>query len=120
MLKQELQAGQLSLLGPSLLIDRPHDGNVKRCLSAIIGRVNVSSAADQAAMRHSSIDLTMNVYTDPALLDVHGALDALPSLPHCAKQDERRLGNECFHVLIKLTQLLADHQLREFFEPING
>ena len=23
-------------------------------------------------MRHSSIDLTMNVYTDPKLLDVHG------------------------------------------------
>ena len=32
-------------------------------------------------MRHSSIDLTMNVYTDPKLLDVHGALDALPGLP---------------------------------------
>ena len=35
----------------------------------------------QAAMRHSSIDLTMNVYTDPALLDVAGALDELPALP---------------------------------------
>ena len=35
----------------------------------------------QAAMRHSQIDLTMNVYTDPALLDVRGALDALPALP---------------------------------------
>jgi len=35
----------------------------------------------QAAMRHSSIDLTMNVYTDPRLLDVRGALDALPALP---------------------------------------
>jgi hypothetical protein len=32
-------------------------------------------------MRHSTIDLTMNVYTDPKLLDVHGALDALPALP---------------------------------------
>ena len=31
-------------------------------------------------MRHSSIDLTMNVYTDPRLLDVHGALDSLPTL----------------------------------------
>jgi integrase len=31
----------------------------------------------QAAMRHSTIDLTMNVYTDPKLLDVHGALDVL-------------------------------------------
>ena len=34
----------------------------------------------QAAMRHSSIDLTMNVYTDPRLLDVHGAFDSLPAL----------------------------------------
>jgi len=32
-------------------------------------------------MRHSSIDLTMNVYTDPRVLDAHGALDALPALP---------------------------------------
>ena len=31
-------------------------------------------------MRHSSIDLTMNVYTDPKLLDVHAALDSLPIL----------------------------------------
>ena len=32
-------------------------------------------------MRHSSINLTMNVYTDPKLLDVAGALDMLPDLP---------------------------------------
>jgi hypothetical protein len=32
-------------------------------------------------MRHSSIDLTMNVYTDPKLLDVAGAMEALPALP---------------------------------------
>jgi hypothetical protein len=32
-------------------------------------------------MRHSTIDLTMNTYTDPRLLDVHGALDVLPTLP---------------------------------------
>jgi hypothetical protein len=31
-------------------------------------------------MRHSSLDLTMNVYTDPSLLDVAGALEALPAL----------------------------------------
>jgi hypothetical protein len=35
----------------------------------------------QAAMRHSTIDLTMNVYTDPKLLDVVGAMDSLPALP---------------------------------------
>ena len=32
-------------------------------------------------MRHSTIDLTMNVYTDPKLLDVAGAMEALPALP---------------------------------------
>ena len=31
-------------------------------------------------MRHSSIDLTMNVCTDPRLLDVGGALEALQRL----------------------------------------
>ncbi|MCC7291463.1 MAG: site-specific integrase [Phycisphaerales bacterium] len=34
----------------------------------------------QAAMRHSKPELTANVYTDPKLLDVAGALAALPTL----------------------------------------
>jgi len=34
----------------------------------------------QAAMRHSKPELTANIYTDPKLLDVAGAIDALPSL----------------------------------------
>jgi integrase len=33
----------------------------------------------QAAMRHSSLHLTMNIYTDPTLLDVAGAINALPT-----------------------------------------
>ncbi|MFO8007245.1 MAG: hypothetical protein R6V05_05850 [Candidatus Brocadiia bacterium] len=44
----------------------------------------------QAALRHSSLDLTMNVYTDPTLLDVAGALEALPGLasemPDCGQR----------------------------------
>ena len=35
----------------------------------------------QAAMRHGSLDMTMQHYTDPRLLDVAGAMDVLPSLP---------------------------------------
>ena len=31
-----------------------------------------------AAMRHSRIELTMNLYTDPALLDIAGAINSLP------------------------------------------
>jgi hypothetical protein len=41
----------------------------------------VAPRTAQAAMRHGKIDLTMNVSTDPALLDVRGALDVLPPLP---------------------------------------
>lgn len=35
----------------------------------------------QAAMRHSDPSLTANVYTDPRLLDVSGAVNSLPGLP---------------------------------------
>jgi len=31
-------------------------------------------------MRHSKPELTANIYTDPKLLDVAGAIDALPAL----------------------------------------
>ena len=46
-----------------------------------LSKGGVAPRTAQAAMRHGSIDLTMNAYTDPELLDVWGALDALPELP---------------------------------------
>ncbi len=49
-------------------------------------------------MRHSTIDLTMNTYTDPKLLDVAGALEALPSLPldiaQAGRQEQRATGTD--------------------------
>ena len=44
-----------------------------------IGGVPLRTA--QAAMRHSDPKLTANVDTDPRLVEVHSALDALPMLP---------------------------------------
>jgi integrase len=46
-----------------------------------LSKNGVAPRTAQAAMRHSSLDLTMNVYRDPSVLDVAGALAALPSLP---------------------------------------
>ena len=46
-----------------------------------LSKAGVAPRIAQAAMRHSSIDLTMNAYTDPKLLNVAGALDMLPALP---------------------------------------
>ncbi|MCE9590025.1 MAG: site-specific integrase [Planctomycetes bacterium] len=44
-----------------------------------LAKAGVSPRTTMAAMRHSTIDLTMSVYTDPALLDVAGVVEALPS-----------------------------------------
>ena len=45
-----------------------------------LSKAGVAPRVAQAAMRHSSLDLTMNVYSDPTLLDVAGAMEALPGL----------------------------------------
>jgi integrase len=49
------------------------------CTHLSLGGVPLRTA--QAAMRHSDPKLTANVYTDPKLLDVAGAMDVLPYLP---------------------------------------
>jgi integrase len=54
---------------------------LRTTFGTLLSRGGVPLRTAQAAMRHSDPSLTANVYTDPRLLDVHGALDALPSLP---------------------------------------
>jgi integrase len=54
---------------------------LRHTFGTLMSKGGVAPRTAQAAMRHSKIDLTMNVYTDPRLLDVRGALDALPTLP---------------------------------------
>ena len=54
---------------------------LRHTFGTLLSKGGVAPRTAQAAMRHSTIDLTMNVYTDPKLLDVHGALDSLPALP---------------------------------------
>ena len=53
---------------------------LRHSFGTLLSKGGVTPRTAQAAMRHSNIDLTMNVYTDPKLLDVQGALDSLPSL----------------------------------------
>jgi integrase len=54
---------------------------LRHTFGTLLSKGGVMPRTAQAAMRHSKLDLTMNVYTDPKLLDVRGALDTLPSLP---------------------------------------
>jgi len=53
---------------------------VRHTFGTHLSKNSLAPRTAQAAMRHSSLDLTMNVYTDPTLLDVAGALETLPSL----------------------------------------
>ncbi len=45
-----------------------------------LSKAGVPLRTAQAAMRHSTPTLTANIYTAPRLLDVHGAIEALPML----------------------------------------
>ena len=54
---------------------------LRHTFGTLLSKGGVAPRTAQAAMRHSRIDLTMNVYTDPKLLDVQGALGVLPPLP---------------------------------------
>jgi integrase len=55
--------------------------SLRHSFATHLSRGGVAPRTAQAALRHSSIDLTMSVYTDPKLLDVAGALNMLPALP---------------------------------------
>ncbi len=46
-----------------------------------LSKSGVTPRTAQTAMRHSDINLTMGVYTDPRLLDLSAAVESLPSLP---------------------------------------
>ncbi len=54
---------------------------MRHTFGTLLSKGGVTPRTAQAAMRHSKIDLTMNVYTDLKLLDVAGAVEALPALP---------------------------------------
>ena len=54
---------------------------LRTTFGTLLSKGGVARRVAQSATRHSSIDLTMNVYTGPKVLDVAGALDVLPSLP---------------------------------------
>jgi len=54
--------------------------SLRHTFATLLTLRGVAPRVAQEAMRHSHIDLTMSVYTDPRLLDVAAAMDALPKL----------------------------------------
>jgi integrase len=51
---------------------------LRTTLATLMNKAGVAPRTAQAAMRHSDIKLTMNVYTDPKLLDVRGRWTPCP------------------------------------------
>jgi integrase len=54
--------------------------SLRHSFATLLSQAGIGPRVAQAAMRHSTIDLTMSVYTDPRLLDVAGAIAVLPVL----------------------------------------
>ncbi|MCY2931617.1 MAG: hypothetical protein NTV86_19420 [Planctomycetota bacterium] len=55
------------------------DIHALRCtLGTHLSAASVHPRTAMAVMRHSRMELTMTFYTDPVLLDVAGAVEALP------------------------------------------
>jgi len=86
---------------------------MRHTFGTLLSKGGVAPRTAQAAMRHSTIGLTMNTYTDPKLLDMAGALDALPALPldgmPADRQEQRATGTDDLRVsgLHPLAPLLA-------------
>ena len=60
-----------------------------------LSKGGVAPRTAQAAMGHASIELTMNTYTDPKLLDRAGAMEVLPDLPLDPETDwQRAIGTD--------------------------
>ena len=86
----EVPAGLVRILDRDLLasgIDKRDERGrtldvhaLRHTFGTLLSKGGVAPRTAQAAMRHSSLDLTMNTYTDPKLLDVQGAMESLPSL----------------------------------------
>lgn len=56
-----------------------HIHDLRHTFGTHLSKAGVPPRVSQAAMGHSSLHLTMNIYTDPTLLDVAGAINALPT-----------------------------------------
>ncbi|MBC7819691.1 MAG: hypothetical protein IAG10_22645 [Planctomycetaceae bacterium] len=63
---------------------------LRHTFDTMLSMAGVAPRVAQAAMRHSSIDLTMSVYTDPRLLDLQGAIESLPGMTVTSEPNEQR------------------------------
>ena len=76
---------------------------VRHTLGTHLSKNGVPPRTAGAAMRHSSLHLTMNVYIDPELLDVAGSVEALPGLSLGDDTDRRPEHRMCTQMACALS-----------------
>ena len=55
--------------------------SLRHSYGSLLAKSGVAPRVGMALMRHSDLRLTMNVYTDPRIFDLAGAVEKLLSLP---------------------------------------
>ncbi len=88
---------------------------LRHTFGTLLSKGGVAPRTAQAAMRHSDVNLTMNTYTDPKLLDVAGAMEALPALPLMGRE-----GTEAVALSTTGTDDSAACQFAPKFAPTTG
>ena len=83
---------------------------LRHSFGTLLSTSGVAPRIAQRAMRHSRIDLTMNTYTDPALLDVHAAMNALPSLDAETEPAEQKATGTDDSQVVGLVGLVGQNQ----------
>ena len=58
----------------------------KHAFGTHLSKAGVAPRVAMAAMRHSSLDLTISIYVDPVLLDVGAAVNALPAFENALEE----------------------------------
>lgn len=86
--------GDLALAG---IADKDESGryvdfhSLRVSLSTLLAANKVSPRIAQALMRHTGPRLTAGVYTDPILLDIAGAVNALPDFSGSQSSEKAQL-----------------------------
>ena len=63
---------------------------LRHSFGTLLSTSEVAPRIAQEAMRHSDLSLTMKVYTDESLLDVHGAVNSLPDLSSACRDVDNK------------------------------
>jgi integrase len=62
--------------------------SLRHSYGSLLAKSGVAPRVAMALMRHTDMRLTMNVYTDPRIFDLAGAVEKLPTLPADAPQTQ--------------------------------